>query len=78
MLLSSANTGGMTVDADVLVQVIGTGEALWTVVDGALERLLEGVDGTDVALKVLGALENLAAVVEAALEDLAARVVGVA
>lgn len=78
MLLGSANTGGMTVDADVLVQVIGTGEALWAVVDGALERLLEGVDGTDVALEVLGPLEDLAAVIEAALEDLTARVVWVA
>lgn len=68
----------MTVDANMLVQVIGTREALGAVVNGAFEWLLEGVDGTNVALEVLGALEDLAAVVEAALENLAARVVGVA
>ena len=78
MLLGTASTGGMTVDADVLVQVIGTGEALGAVVDGTLEGLLEGVDGADVALEVLGTLEDLAAVIEAAPEDLTASVVGVA
>lgn len=78
MLLGRASSRSVTVDAYVLVQVIGAREALGAVGDGAFEGLLEGVDGPDVALEVLGALEDLAAIVEAALEDLAARVVWVA
>jgi hypothetical protein len=42
----------MAMDTDVLVKVIGAGEAFGAVVDWALEGLFEGMDGADVALEV--------------------------
>lgn len=63
---------GMTVDPDMLVEVIRTRKALGARVIRAFKGLLEGMDRADVSLEMLRPLEHLAAVVVRARKHLLA------
>lgn len=63
----------MTMNADVLIKVVGAWKALGAWLVGTFKRLLESVDRSDMSLQMLRALEDLTTVVVSAGEHLLAR-----